>query len=191
MKKINISVRLKLVGMTGPILSVPAEVENAVYSQLLAHKDVHYSYEDSGTWKEVIIPYLAIVYAELDSTSSSVDAPTDAFCASECLVVTPPKFDGPGGDEPFELIEDGSSCYAKVFERMFDTVTYNGEPVDEETFAEEAAFEIDGATRDSVDPSFWDVPVACNATEVTCTIRATYEGCTDSMVLTWPIQGGH
>ncbi len=80
MKKINISVGLKLVGMSGPILSVPAEVANAVYSQLLAHKDVHYSYEESGTWKEVIIPYLAIVYAELGTTSSSVDAPTDANC---------------------------------------------------------------------------------------------------------------
>lgn len=76
MKKINHSVSLKLISMTGPIHSVPSDAANAVYGQLMAKQDVHYFHEND----EVIIPYHAIAYAELDVSSSSVDAPSDDIC---------------------------------------------------------------------------------------------------------------
>ena len=73
MKKITMSIHLYVIGADYTI------TDPAVYEQMMGHKTI--KWVASGV--EYIVPFHAVVKAEITRSSETVEAPADAFCKEE------------------------------------------------------------------------------------------------------------
>lgn len=81
MKKISKTVLLKAIGTADAATeyTITGEAANAVYDQLLAHKDIEWTAEGV----DYIVPFHAVMVVFIIRSSSTVEAPTDANCKEE------------------------------------------------------------------------------------------------------------
>lgn len=76
MKSISMTVKVKAIDTDYTVTGAAA---NAVYGQLLGHKTLEWSDSEH----DYIVPFHAVIMAEITRSSSTVEAPTDANCTEE------------------------------------------------------------------------------------------------------------
>lgn len=165
----------------------------AVVAQAEAHQDLRFHTEIEGVETLIILPWESVIGVYATYETAEVTAPTDAICESDCsFEITPLVYD-PDNFEPFDISEEDDKCWVVVGTDMMASITFNGETIDDEegihAFAEESTVTIDGATIEPNTGGLWDVPVACDAEEVTFVEHVIHNGCSAQFTITWPIAG--